>query len=98
MKRIHFPIFLATLYVVIYQLSPYMGFTENAIISMFVLSPVVVIWMVVRVLKDGEPSTKTFTDHFYEDYAYRRIPVREACEEELPNTTGASQNSNTDLL
>ena len=25
------------------------------------------IWMVIRILKDGEPSTKSFDDYFYED-------------------------------
>ena len=82
MQRIHFPVFLATLFVLVYNMSPYMGFSDNAITAMFLLSPLVVIWMVIRVLKDGQPSTQTFTEHFYEDHAYRRNPIRETDEPE----------------
>lgn len=82
MQRIHLPIFLATLFVLVYNLSPYMGFSDNAITAMFLVSPLVVIWMVIRVLKDGQPSTQSFTEHFYEDYAYTRNPIRESVEPE----------------
>jgi hypothetical protein len=77
MQRIQIPLFLGTLFMLVYNFSPYMGFSDNVIVSMFLLSPLVVIWMVVRILKDGKPSTKTFTEHFYEDHAYRRAPIRE---------------------
>lgn len=50
------------------------GASYTLIASMFILSPFLVVWMVVRVLKSAPVSDKTFNDHFYEDLPYRKIP------------------------
>ena len=72
MEKIRIPILLSTLYLLIYTLS-----TALAIpLAFFSLSPVVVIWLVWKVLRDGEPSELTFEEAFYEDHPYRRLAQR----------------------
>ena len=73
MKNIRFPIYYATAYLAIYVLCLETMGMNSMVLILFGLSPLVVIWMVYRVLKDGEPSEKHFEQHFYEDYAYERI-------------------------
>ena len=69
MKNIKFPIIAASLFLLIYQILPYVGAKTIFIVAMFVLSPFVVIWMVIRVLKDGEYKGKELKDEWgYEDY------------------------------
>ena len=68
MKPIRPIIIFASLYLLFYTISPYIGVPDDAIILMFTLSPLLVIWMVIGVLKYGEPSTKTWEEgHWYED-------------------------------
>jgi len=74
MKSYWFPIGLVTLYLCAYVLLASFGFSYRLIFSMFVISPLLVIWMVFRVLKSTQYSGKTFNDHFYEDSDYRKIP------------------------
>jgi hypothetical protein len=50
------------------------GGSYTLIMSIFVASPFLIIWMVYRVLRAAPVSDKTFTDHFYEDHAYKRVP------------------------
>jgi hypothetical protein len=73
MKPIKLPILLTTLYLMIHAISPYLGIPEIVIIASWAVSPVFVIWMVYRVLKDGEPSEQTFENHFYEDVKTVRV-------------------------
>lgn len=67
MENIRLPIFIATAYLFLFVLSVQ---AENPLIPgiMFGFSPFVVIWMVIRVLKDGVPSEHTFEDRFYDDW------------------------------
>jgi membrane protein implicated in regulation of membrane protease activity len=73
MEKIKTPILLATLYLLIYTLVSFIPGLPALAVLLFSLSPIVVIWMVYRVLKDGEPSQYTFEEVFYEDHPYRRI-------------------------
>lgn len=51
---------------------------RTALISViFVLSPVLIIWMVITVLTDSFETDKTFDDYFYQDKEIRRTPVRD---------------------
>lgn len=43
-----------------------------AVLFLLSLSPVVVLWVAYRILKDPHPSGHTFEDRFYEDYDYQR--------------------------
>jgi hypothetical protein len=72
MKKPAIIIILATLYLFVFQASPYIGIADEAIIAMFILSPVVVIYMVYVVLKFGKPSRHTFEERFYDDVDYDR--------------------------
>jgi 5-bromo-4-chloroindolyl phosphate hydrolysis protein len=74
MKSYWFPIGLVTFYLFAYTLLASFGFSYKLIFSMLIISPVLVIWMVIRVLKSPQYSGKTFNDHFYEDNDYRKIP------------------------
>lgn len=73
MKKVKFPVLFSTFYLLLHSISPYLGVPESVIIASWMLSPLLVIWMVVRVLKDGVPSDKTFDEHFYEDFSYHRL-------------------------
>lgn len=67
MKKVWFAVVLSTLYVIVFHLSPYIGFHSWMIYGMFILSPIVVITLVLVVLKYGEPSKYTFDERFYDD-------------------------------
>ena len=68
MKNIKFPIAFATIYVVVYHISPFIGIPQNMIVAMFLFAPIVTIWMVLRILKDGEHSGLKFEEgYLYED-------------------------------
>ena len=61
-----------TILVLLYAVSPQLGFTDYAVIIFSLLLPMPVIWMVIRILKDGTPTAKTWEQDFYEDHAYVR--------------------------
>lgn len=77
MEKIKWPILLATVYLVVYTATAQLDAAIRWTILLFSLSPIPVIWMVWRVLRDGTPSNFTFTERFYEDYHYERVPVKE---------------------
>jgi hypothetical protein len=56
MEKIKTPIFLTTLYVFIYLMVCELDRTAQWAIMLFSLSPLPVIWMVYRVLRDGTPQ------------------------------------------
>ena len=72
MKKIKWPVTLVTCFVVIYHFTPLLGFSDEAIMSLFIIAPFLLIWMTIKILKQGVPTDKTFDDYFYEDYAYKR--------------------------
>lgn len=72
MKKAEVVVLLVTIYAVLFQAAPLLGFPEQAIIAMFVLSPFLVLYMVYMVLKFGEPSQHTFDERFYDDWDYVR--------------------------
>lgn len=72
MKQLKAPVFFVSILVLIYAVSPQIGFSDSAVILFSLLLPVPVIWMVYRILKEGTPTTKTWEEHFYEDHTYKR--------------------------
>jgi hypothetical protein len=72
MEKIKAPILLTSLYVFIYLLACELDESLRLAIMLFSLSPLPVIWMVYRVLRDGTPSQFTFKERFYNDYKYTR--------------------------
>lgn len=68
MKGIRIPIIVTSLYLLIYTLTPHLQVSYKIIITMFLFSPFLMIWMVLNILIKGEPSQKKFSDgHWYED-------------------------------
>jgi len=72
MKKPAIVIGFATLFMVFYNLSPYLSIPDEFIIAMFILSPIILIYMVYVILKFGKPSKYTFEDRFYDDLDYSR--------------------------
>lgn len=70
------PILIATAYLVVFVVT--LGFSQILALSMLLvsLSPLPIIWMVYKVLRDGTPSSFTFEERFYEDYTYERVRVK----------------------
>lgn len=58
---------LASLYLLIYILSFYFSGGLRIALMLFSFSPFVIGWMVMQVLKHGEPSRHTFDEAFYDD-------------------------------
>ena len=77
MKQLRIPVFFVSALVLLYAVSPQLGFSDDAVVLFFLLLPLSVIWMVVRILKDGTPSSKTWDEHFYEDHPYKRNGTEE---------------------
>lgn len=68
MKNIKFPVTFASLYLLVYSIGPFVGAPEKLIITIFLFLPIVTIWMVIRILKDGEDTQLEFDEgHLYED-------------------------------
>gem|GEM_PF-991783 len=74
MKSAYFPVGLVTIFLVVYVVIAASGLSYFLTAMLFTISPILVIWMVFRVLKSPYNSHKTFNDHFYEDHSYRKIP------------------------
>ncbi|MCH8554236.1 MAG: hypothetical protein LAT76_03700 [Schleiferiaceae bacterium] len=75
MEKIKLPIILATVYLFIYMITATIPGQERWVVFLFSLSPLPVIWMVWRVLREGIASPFTFEERFYEDYEYERVKV-----------------------
>lgn len=71
MKNLYWPVYGSTSILLVYTLSPFLGFSFGVVFSLFLLMIGLLIWMVIRVLKDGEPSKATFEERWYDDYEGR---------------------------
>lgn len=72
MKKPAIVITLATLYLLFFKASPYIGLPDEAIIAMFILAPFIVIYIVYVILKYGRSSKFTVEERFSEDHDYKR--------------------------
>jgi hypothetical protein len=69
MKSYQIAIWVTTLYLVFYTLTPSLNIASQITIALFFGSPFIVTWMVLSILIQAEPSQKTLTDgSWYEDY------------------------------
>ncbi|WP_375580496.1 hypothetical protein ABWH96_05535 [Marivirga tractuosa] len=66
MDKLIFPISLVTFIAFFYVVAVGFNFPYPIVAGLFGILPVALIWMVYKVLKDGEHSGKTFEKHFYE--------------------------------
>ncbi len=67
MNKIKKPIIFASVLVLAYTLASQLNIPYTLIFILFLLANAAFIWMVVKILKSGEPSDKSFDDYFYED-------------------------------
>lgn len=72
MKKLIVPISFTTTVWLFYQVSPLFSPTMLWLMIMQVFITILMVWMVLRILKDGEPSQRTFEDYFYDDSDYKR--------------------------
>ena len=72
MQKIKWPIIIVTACLVFYQSAGFLSFPVDTIIALYVGSPILLLWMVYKILKDGVPSQRSFDDYFYDDWDYRR--------------------------
>lgn len=72
MKSLASCISLTTGVVIIYVVTSTLPVGFPVVFWLFLLSQGLLIWMVIRILKDPGKSTKTFETHFYEDFPVRR--------------------------
>lgn len=77
MEKLKFPIYFSTVFLVIYTVITRLESIANLSLILFTLSPIAILWLAYKILKDGIPSGKTFTERFYDDHDYQRIEVRE---------------------
>jgi hypothetical protein len=68
MKKPAVVVTLVSLFVLIYQLSPFLGFAEHLIFRMYLLSPFLLGYMAYIIIRYGKGPSQTFEDAFYEDY------------------------------
>ncbi len=67
MKNLHFPVLATTLVLLIYLVSVFTNTVFSVVFMLFMVLNGLTIWMVIRILRDGEPSGQTFDDAWYED-------------------------------
>ena len=72
MKALRFPIGITTFVLFFYAISTLVDIPYSLVFMLFLLTNVLFIWMVIRILKDGKPSEKTFDEYFYEDFPEKR--------------------------
>lgn len=73
MEKIKLPIIFTTVYLFIFVVISTFDALLALTFLLVSLSPIPIIWMVYRVLRDGTPSSHTFEERFYEDYDYERL-------------------------
>lgn len=66
------PIFVVTGYLFIYWLAIQLELNFRLILFMFSISPVLLLWMVYKVLTADVPVTHTFDEKWYEDGEKRK--------------------------
>ncbi len=67
MKNYLFPIFLVTGFLLVYVVAIQVNLYLPLILLMFTISPVILIWMVYKVLTADVEVKNTFDDKWYED-------------------------------
>ncbi|ULQ54766.1 hypothetical protein [Flavihumibacter fluvii] len=72
MKKSTIVVVCVTLYMLLFHASPFLGVPDEIITGLFLLSPILVIYMAVVILKNGKPSGYSFNERFYDDWDYTR--------------------------
>lgn len=73
MKKEFFAIYVTTLFLAVYTLLSYFEVSYPLVATMFVISPMMVIWMVYAVLKSSDEPSLTFEEQFYLDASFKPL-------------------------
>lgn len=66
------PVIIVSVILLAYTVLASSGIALRLSILIFSLSPIFILWMVIRVLKSPDTSHKTFDAYFYDDADIRR--------------------------
>ncbi|HYV92097.1 MAG TPA: hypothetical protein VE978_09955 [Chitinophagales bacterium] len=58
---------IATGFMLLYLLSILFEFPGEWVLNLWLLSPFVIVWMMIRILKDPCTTDKNFDEYFYQD-------------------------------
>ncbi len=67
MKNIQFPIVITTILVLGYAIGGGLEINYTVLGLFFIAVHIAFFWMIYSILKNGEPSEKSFDEYFYED-------------------------------
>lgn len=67
MKKDTFAVYVTSLFLLVYSFMAFSELNYQLVAAMFTISPVLVLWMVYRVLRSPDEPNRTFTDYFYMD-------------------------------
>jgi hypothetical protein len=76
LQNANFAGLFATFYLFAFVMVIALGYGDLAM-TMFLLSPVLMVWLVYTVLRYGKPSGRTFDEYFYDDVNIRADKLRE---------------------
>lgn len=77
MGKSQFPVILVSFLLLVVTFGPSVGLPIPVLSMIYGLSPLLIIWMVISVLRDRSGSEKEFNDgHWYEDYDINQIGDR----------------------
>lgn len=76
LKSTSFVAVFSTIYLFVFILVVGLGYGDLAM-AMFLLSPLLVLWLVYTVLRFGQASGRTFDEYFYDDVNIRADKLRE---------------------
>lgn len=77
LKSPRFALWFVSLFLLVYTAGASAGMPYGIVTFMFLLSPVLVLWLVYSVLRYGKPSGRTFDEYFYDDANIRADKLRE---------------------
>lgn len=72
MSKMTISIIATTSCVLLYVILASLPTAFPLVFLLLLLSQCLLVWMVIRILKDNRPSTRTFDEYFYEDADIRR--------------------------
>lgn len=78
MKKDTFAVYVTSLFLLVYSFMAFSELSYQLVSAMFTISPILVIWMVYRVLKSPDEPTRTFTEYFYMDADIKPTKTKDA--------------------
>lgn len=76
MKKDTFAVYVTSLFLLVYSFIAFTELSYQLVAAMFTIAPVLVLWMVYRVLTSPDEPTRTFNDYFYMDSDKRPLKTK----------------------